>query len=86
MRREGVPGVATGPTLSVAPVYSDAFEHLPVTSRPRWALAVAREAAGGDVVTWDVGLTTAVVLVAVVTAGADWYAGGTLRTKLAGEE
>ncbi|GAA3809583.1 ABC transporter permease [Streptomyces phyllanthi] len=53
----------------------------------QWALAVAHKVAGGDLVTSDVGLSTAVILLAAVTAGATWYAGQKLRTlKLAGEE
>ncbi|MGW0826248.1 ABC transporter permease [Streptomyces sp. NPDC002845] len=53
----------------------------------QWSLAVAHKVAGGDLVTSDVGLTTAVVLLAVVTAGTTWYAGQKLRTlTLAGEE
>ncbi|MBA2807461.1 ABC transporter permease [Streptomyces sp. KM273126] len=53
----------------------------------QWALAVAQKVAGGDLVTSDVGLPTAVILLAAVTAGATWYAGQKLRTlKLAGEE
>lgn len=53
----------------------------------QWALAVAQKVAGGELVTSDVGLSTAVILLAAVTAGATWYAGQKLRTlKLAGEE
>ncbi|MER7923976.1 MULTISPECIES: ABC transporter permease [unclassified Streptomyces] len=53
----------------------------------QWALAVAQKVAGGDLVTSDVGLTTATVFLVVVTAGATWFAGQKLRTlKLAGEE
>ncbi|MEH0634866.1 ABC transporter permease [Streptomyces bottropensis] len=53
----------------------------------QWALAVAQRVTDGGLVTSDVGLPTAVVLLIVVTAGATWYAGQKLRTlKLAGEE
>lgn len=53
----------------------------------QWSLAVAQEVSGGDLVTSDVGLTTATVLLVVVTALATWYAGQKLRTlTLAGEE
>ncbi|GGZ24013.1 ABC transporter permease [Streptomyces poonensis] len=53
----------------------------------QWALAVAQKVAGGDLVTSDVGLPTAVILLAAVTAGATWYAGQKLRRlTLAGEE
>ncbi|MFF6999528.1 ABC transporter permease [Streptomyces sp. NPDC008313] len=53
----------------------------------QWSLAVAHKVTGGDLVTSDVGLTTAVILLVAVTAGATWYAGQKLRTlTLAGEE
>ncbi|MEI5524576.1 ABC transporter permease [Streptomyces brasiliscabiei] len=53
----------------------------------QWALAVAQKVTDGGLVTSDVGLPTAVILLTVVTAGATWYAGQKLRTlKLAGEE
>jgi ABC-2 type transport system permease protein len=53
----------------------------------QWSLALAQRIAGQDAVTSDVGLTTAVVLLVVVTGAATWYAGRRLRTlKLAGEE
>lgn len=53
----------------------------------QWSLAVAQKVAGGDLVTSDVGLPLATVLLIVVTAVATWYAGQKLRTlKLAGEE
>ena len=53
----------------------------------QWALAVAQKVTDGGLVTSDVGLPTAVVLLTVVTAGATWFAGQKLRTlKLAGEE
>jgi ABC-2 type transport system permease protein len=53
----------------------------------QWALAVAHEVTGSDLVTSDVGLTTATVLLVVVTVAATWYAGQKLRAlTLAGEE
>jgi len=53
----------------------------------QWALAVAHKVTGGDLVTSDVGLPTATVLLVVVTVLATWYAGQKLRTlTLAGEE
>ncbi|MFI5658069.1 MULTISPECIES: ABC transporter permease [unclassified Streptomyces] len=53
----------------------------------QWSLAVAQKVAGGDLVTSDVGLPLATVLLVVVTVLATWYAGQKLRTlKLAGEE
>jgi ABC-2 type transport system permease protein len=53
----------------------------------QWSLALASKIAGDGVVTSDVGLPVAVVLLVVVTAVATWYAGQRLRSlKLAGEE
>ncbi|WP_151477313.1 ABC transporter permease [Streptomyces albicerus] len=53
----------------------------------QWALAVAHEVTGGDLVTSDVGLTTGAVLLIAVTVAATWFAGQKLRTlTLAGEE
>ncbi|EGX60686.1 integral membrane protein [Streptomyces zinciresistens K42] len=53
----------------------------------QWSLAVAQKVAGGDMVTSDVGLTTATVLLIAVTVLATWYAGQKLRSlTLAGEE
>ncbi|MEU8027528.1 ABC transporter permease [Streptomyces sp. NPDC049099] len=53
----------------------------------QWSLAVAHKIAGGDLVTSEVGLPTATVLLVAVTVLATWYAGQKLRTlKLAGEE
>ncbi|MFD5555660.1 ABC transporter permease [Streptomyces sp. NPDC127068] len=53
----------------------------------QWSLAVAHEVAGNDLVTSDVSLTFATVLLAGVTVLATLYAGQKLRTlKLAGEE
>lgn len=53
----------------------------------QWALAVAQKVTDSDLVTSDVGLTTATVLLVVVTVAATWYAGQKLRAlTLAGEE
>ncbi|MEV5793367.1 ABC transporter permease [Streptomyces sp. SID14446] len=53
----------------------------------QWALAVGHKVTGGDLVTSDVGLPTAAVLLVVVTVAATWYAGQRLRSlTLAGEE
>jgi ABC-2 type transport system permease protein len=53
----------------------------------QWSLAVAQKVAGGDLVSSDVGLPLATVLLAGVTVAATWYAGQKLRTlTLAGEE
>jgi ABC-2 type transport system permease protein len=53
----------------------------------QWSLAVAHRVAGGDLVTSDVGLPTATVLLVAVTVLATWYAGQKLRAlTLAGEE
>jgi ABC-2 type transport system permease protein len=53
----------------------------------QWALAVAHKVTGGDLVTSDVSLPTATVLLVVVTVLTTWYAGQRLRSlKLVGEE
>ncbi|WP_306325910.1 ABC transporter permease [Streptomyces venezuelae] len=53
----------------------------------QWALALAQKVTGDGLITSEVGLTTAVVLLAAVTVVATWFAGFKLRTlKLAGEE
>jgi ABC-2 type transport system permease protein len=53
----------------------------------QWALAVAHKVTGGELVTSDVSLPTATVLLIVVTVLATWYAGQRLRSlKLVGEE
>jgi ABC-2 type transport system permease protein len=46
----------------------------------QWALAIGHKVTGGDLVTSDVGLTTATVLLIAVTVLATWYAGQKLRT------
>jgi ABC-2 type transport system permease protein len=53
----------------------------------QWALAIAQKIGHGDIISSDVGLPTAVILLVVASALAVWYAGRRLRTlKLAGEE
>ncbi|MFE0099184.1 ABC transporter permease subunit [Streptomyces sp. NPDC059009] len=53
----------------------------------QWSLAVAQKVAHGDLVSSDVGLPAATVLLVAVTVLATWYAGRKLRTlTLAGEE
>lgn len=53
----------------------------------QWSLAVAERVAHGDLITSDVGLPLAVVLLVGVTVLATWYAGQKLRAlTLAGEE
>jgi ABC-2 type transport system permease protein len=53
----------------------------------QWSLALAQKIADSDVVTSDVGLPAAVILLLAVTAAATWYAGRKLRSlTLAGEE
>ncbi|MEU5214761.1 ABC transporter permease [Streptomyces sp. NPDC020807] len=53
----------------------------------QWALALAEKVTGDGLIDSEVGLPTAVVLLAVVTAAATWFAGHKLRTlTLAGEE
>ncbi|WP_030752250.1 ABC transporter permease [Streptomyces griseus] len=53
----------------------------------QWALALAEKVTGEGLVTSDVALPTASVLLVVVTLGATWFAGHKLRTlTLAGEE
>ena len=53
----------------------------------QWSLAVAQKVSGGDLVSSDVGLTTATVLLLAVTVLATWFAGQKLRSlTLAGEE
>ncbi|MDJ0463415.1 ABC transporter permease [Streptomyces sp. H27-C3] len=53
----------------------------------QWSLSLAERIGADGMITSDVGLPTAVTLLAVVTVAATWYAGQKLRTlKLAGEE
>jgi ABC-2 type transport system permease protein len=53
----------------------------------QWSLALAEKIGGNGIITSDVGLPLAVVLLVIVTGLATWYAGQKLRTlKLAGEE
>ena len=53
----------------------------------QWALALAQKVTGDGLVTSEVGLTTAVVLLVAVTVVATWFAGHKLgKLTLAGEE
>ncbi|GGY67383.1 ABC transporter permease [Streptomyces omiyaensis] len=53
----------------------------------QWALALAEKVTGEALISSDVALPTAVVLLVAVTLGATWFAGRKLRTlTLAGEE
>lgn len=53
----------------------------------QWSLAVAQKVAEGDLVSSDVALPTGIVLLAVVTAAATWFAARRLSTlKPVGEE
>ncbi|MFF5974948.1 ABC transporter permease [Streptomyces sp. NPDC012769] len=53
----------------------------------QWALALAEKVTGDGLISSEVGLSTAVVLLAAVTVAATWFAGHKLRTlTLAGEE
>ncbi|WP_030780222.1 ABC transporter permease [Streptomyces sp. NRRL S-920] len=53
----------------------------------QWSLAVAQKVGDGDLITSDVGLPTATILLVAVTVITTWYAGQKLRSlKLAGEE
>ncbi|MFI8906847.1 ABC transporter permease [Streptomyces albidoflavus] len=53
----------------------------------QWALAVAEKVTGGEAVTSDVALPTAVILLVAATVLATWYAGQKLRSlTVAGEE
>ncbi|MFD3531022.1 ABC transporter permease [Streptomyces sp. NPDC058664] len=53
----------------------------------QWALALAQKVTGDGLITSDVGLPTAVALLAGVTVAATWFAGHKLnRLTLAGEE
>ncbi|WP_434592255.1 ABC transporter permease [Streptomyces sp. A5-4] len=53
----------------------------------QWSLSLAERIGADGMISSDVGLPTAVTLLAVVTVVATWYAGQKLRTlKLAGEE
>ena len=53
----------------------------------QWSLALAQRIGENGMISSDVGLPLAIVLLVGVTAAATWYAGQKLRTlKLAGEE
>ncbi|MFH8368023.1 ABC transporter permease [Streptomyces sp. NPDC018031] len=77
--------------LVYALVWESVFGNLVAGARTlsvqQWSLSVAQRIADGGVVTSDVGLPAAVVLLTVVTCAATWYAGRKLRSlTLAGEE
>ncbi|MFI2618884.1 ABC transporter permease [Streptomyces sp. NPDC018584] len=77
--------------LVYALVWEALFGSLVVGARTlsvqQWSLAVAQKVGDGDLITSDVGLSTATALLVVVTAATTWFAGQKLRSlKLAGEE
>ncbi|WKX71596.1 ABC transporter permease subunit [Streptomyces sp. XD-27] len=77
--------------LVYALVWESVFGNLVAGARTlsvqQWALALAQRTAEGDVISSDVGLPAAVVLLSAVTVAATWYAGRRLRSlTLAGEE
>lgn len=77
--------------LVYALVWESVFGNLVAGARTlsvqQWSLSLAQRIADGDVVTSDVGLPVAVVLLTVVTCTATWYAGRKLRSlTVAGEE
>ncbi|MCS0635143.1 ABC transporter permease [Streptomyces sp. LP05-1] len=68
-------------------LFGSLIEGARTLSVQQWALAVAEKVSGGGLVASDVRLPVAVVLLAVVTVAATWFAGQKLRgLKLAGEE
>ncbi|MET7756527.1 ABC transporter permease subunit [Streptomyces sp. NPDC005389] len=68
-------------------LFGSLIEGARTLSVQQWALALAEKVTGDGLVTSEVGLTTAVVLLSAVTIVATWFAGFKLRTlKLAGEE
>ncbi|MFD3991740.1 ABC transporter permease [Streptomyces sp. NPDC058583] len=68
-------------------LFGSLIEGARTLSVQQWALALAEKVTGDGLVTSEVSLTTAVVLLSVVTIVATWFAGFKLRTlKLAGEE
>ncbi|MBH5335878.1 ABC transporter permease subunit [Streptomyces pactum] len=77
--------------LVYALVWESVFGNLVAGARTlsvqQWALSLAQRIAGGDQVTSEVALPTAVVLLTTVTCAATWYAGRKLRSlTVAGEE
>ncbi|MFF0275798.1 ABC transporter permease [Streptomyces sp. NPDC004330] len=68
-------------------LFGSLIEGARTLSVQQWALALAEKVTGDGLVTSEVSLTTAVVLLTAVTVVATWFAGFKLRTlKLAGEE
>ncbi|WP_055599115.1 ABC transporter permease [Streptomyces aureus] len=68
-------------------LFGSLIEGARTLSVQQWALALAEKVTGDGLITSEVGLTTAVVLLSAVTIVATWFAGFKLRTlKLAGEE
>ncbi|MFD9240917.1 ABC transporter permease [Streptomyces sp. NPDC059556] len=68
-------------------LFGSLIEGARTLSVQQWALALAEKVTGDGLVTSEVSLTTAVVLLSAVTIVATWFAGFKLRTlKLAGEE
>ncbi|WP_318208306.1 MULTISPECIES: ABC transporter permease [unclassified Streptomyces] len=68
-------------------LFGSLIEGARTLSVQQWALALAERVTGDGLITSEVGLTTAVVLLSAVTIVATWFAGFKLRTlKLAGEE
>ncbi|MFC9795218.1 ABC transporter permease [Streptomyces sp. NPDC057695] len=68
-------------------LFGSLIEGARTLSVQQWALALAEKVTGDGLVTSEVSLTTAVVLLSAVTIAATWFAGFKLRTlKLAGEE
>ncbi|MFI6285606.1 ABC transporter permease subunit [Streptomyces sp. NPDC051018] len=68
-------------------LFGSLVEGARMLSVQQWALALAEKIGGEGMIGSDVGLPAAVILLAVVTVAATWYAGQKLRVlKLAGEE
>ncbi|MCB8902594.1 MULTISPECIES: ABC transporter permease [Streptomyces] len=68
-------------------LFGSLIEGARTLSVQQWALALAEKVTGDGLITSEVSLTTAVVLLSAVTIVATWFAGFKLRTlKLAGEE
>jgi ABC-2 type transport system permease protein len=88
-------GVITRHAVVVGLVYALVWEGVVGNVAPgartlsvqQWAVAVAGKIGRGDLISSEVSLPTAVVLLVVVTAGSTWFAVRKLRTlKVAGEE
>lgn len=68
-------------------LFGSLIEGARTLSVQQWALALAEKVTGDSLISSDVALPTAVVLLVAVTVGATWYAGRKLRSMtLAGEE